>query len=84
MILKVLGLNVYFFFSVLPSQPFFLDEIGNKVEDKIGPYHEGDTLVLSCLVIGGKLLCYIILYYTLRDLNSSLTNINKDCFDMYL
>lgn len=39
---------------VLPSQPFFLDEIGNKVVDKIGPYHEGDTLVLSCLVIGGR------------------------------
>lgn len=42
-------------FPVLPSQPFFLDEIGNKVESKIGPYHEGDTLVLSCFVIGGKL-----------------------------
>lgn len=40
--------------SVLPSQPFFLDEVGNKVKDGIGPYHEGDTLVLSCLVIGGK------------------------------
>ncbi|XP_039758116.1 hemicentin-2-like isoform X1 [Pararge aegeria] len=39
---------------VLPSQPFFLDEIGNKVEEKIGPYHEGDTLLLSCLVIGGR------------------------------
>ncbi|CAH0728248.1 unnamed protein product, partial [Brenthis ino] len=39
---------------VLPSQPFFLDEVGNKVEGKIGPYHEGDTLVLSCLVIGGR------------------------------
>ncbi|CAG9789061.1 unnamed protein product [Diatraea saccharalis] len=39
---------------VLPSQPFFLDELGNKVKDKIGPYHEGDTLVLSCLVIGGR------------------------------
>ncbi|KAL0869284.1 hypothetical protein ABMA27_007546 [Loxostege sticticalis] len=39
---------------VLPSQPFFLDEVGNKVKDRIGPYHEGDTLVLSCLVIGGR------------------------------
>ncbi|XP_041969944.1 hemicentin-2-like isoform X2 [Aricia agestis] len=39
---------------VLPSQPFFMDELGNKVEEKIGPYHEGDTLVLSCLVIGGR------------------------------
>ncbi|KAL4705748.1 hypothetical protein ACJJTC_018347, partial [Scirpophaga incertulas] len=40
--------------TVLPSQPFFLDELGNKVKNKIGPYHEGDTLVLSCLVIGGR------------------------------
>ncbi|XP_073950648.1 B-cell receptor CD22-like [Choristoneura fumiferana] len=39
---------------VLPSPPFFFDEVGNKVEEKIGPYHEGDTLVLSCLVIGGR------------------------------
>ncbi|XP_052756554.1 hemicentin-2-like isoform X1 [Galleria mellonella] len=40
--------------TVLPSKPFFLDEVGNKVEDRIGPYHEEDTLVLSCLVIGGR------------------------------
>ncbi|XP_041969365.1 Fc receptor-like protein 5 isoform X1 [Aricia agestis] len=39
---------------VPPSRPFFLDELGNKVGSKIGPYHEGDTLVLSCLVIGGR------------------------------
>ncbi|XP_060805139.1 synaptogenesis protein syg-2 isoform X2 [Amyelois transitella] len=39
---------------VLPGQPFFLDELGNKVENHIRPYHEGDTLVLSCLVIGGR------------------------------
>ncbi|XP_068619158.1 muscle M-line assembly protein unc-89-like [Battus philenor] len=39
---------------VLPSKPFFLDEMDNKVENKIGPYFEGDTLVLKCLVIGGR------------------------------
>ncbi|CAG9105517.1 unnamed protein product [Plutella xylostella] len=39
---------------VVPSFPFFLDEMGNKVESKVGPYHEGDTLMLSCLVIGGR------------------------------
>lgn len=47
---------MYFYVAVLPSQPFFLDELGNKVERRIGPYHEGDTLVLSCLVIGGKVI----------------------------
>ncbi|XP_053613500.1 hemicentin-2-like isoform X2 [Plodia interpunctella] len=40
---------------VLPSQPFFLYEDGNKVEEnRIRPFHEGDTLVLICLVIGGR------------------------------
>ncbi|KAJ0173755.1 hypothetical protein K1T71_010904 [Dendrolimus kikuchii] len=38
---------------VLPSPPFFMDEVNNKVVDKVGPYHDGDTLVLRCLVIGG-------------------------------
>ncbi|XP_045537813.1 hemicentin-1 isoform X2 [Papilio machaon] len=39
---------------VLPSKPFFLDEMGNKIENKIGPYFVGDTLVINCLVIGGR------------------------------
>ncbi|XP_063387476.1 hemicentin-1-like [Cydia fagiglandana] len=47
-----LGVNLTI--VVLPSKPFFFDELDNKVEDKIGPYHEGDTLVLKCLVIGGS------------------------------
>ncbi|XP_049877928.1 hemicentin-2-like isoform X2 [Pectinophora gossypiella] len=38
----------------LPFEPFFMDELHNKVDKKIGPYHEGDTLVLTCLVIGGR------------------------------
>ncbi|XP_028031272.1 hemicentin-1-like [Bombyx mandarina] len=39
---------------VLPSPPFFMDELDNKVERTVGTYHEGDTLVLKCLVIGGR------------------------------
>ncbi|KAG6458899.1 hypothetical protein O3G_MSEX011107, partial [Manduca sexta] len=31
-----------------------MDEVNNKVADKVGPYHDGDTLVLRCLVIGGR------------------------------
>lgn len=42
------------YISVLPSPPFFMDELNNKVENRIGPYHDGDTLLLRCLVIGGK------------------------------
>ncbi|KAJ2953173.1 hypothetical protein O0L34_g746 [Tuta absoluta] len=39
---------------VLPGEPFFMDELHNPVEKSIGPYHEGDTLVLNCFVIGGR------------------------------
>lgn len=39
---------------VLPSPPFFMDEMSNKVVGRVGPYHDGDTLVLRCLVIGGR------------------------------
>ncbi|KAF9414349.1 hypothetical protein HW555_007746 [Spodoptera exigua] len=40
--------------EVLPSPPFFMDEMSNKVVGRVGPYHDGDTLVLRCLVIGGR------------------------------
>lgn len=38
---------------VVPSKPFFMDEIGTKVEHTVGPFHEGDTLLLTCLAVGG-------------------------------
>lgn len=31
-----------------------MDEIGMKVEHTVGPFHEGDTLLLTCLVVGGN------------------------------
>jgi len=31
----------------------FLDEKGTPVEDEVGPYMEGSTLVITCDVIGG-------------------------------
>ncbi|XP_026734267.1 hemicentin-2-like isoform X2 [Trichoplusia ni] len=46
------GINVTV--VVLPSPPFFMDEMSNKVTGRVGPYHDGDTLVLRCLVIGGR------------------------------
>ncbi|CAH0400317.1 unnamed protein product [Chilo suppressalis] len=62
---------------VLPSEPFFLDELGNKVKDKIGPYHDGDTLVLSCLVIGGRPPPRISWYsgHTLVDASDGVSDI---------
>ncbi|CAH2045757.1 unnamed protein product, partial [Iphiclides podalirius] len=49
---KYTGVNLIVI--VQPSIPFFLDELGNKIENKVGPYFEGDTLALNCLVIGGR------------------------------
>ncbi|CAB3248818.1 unnamed protein product [Arctia plantaginis] len=46
------GINVSVI--VLPSLPFFMDEMSNKVGARVGPYHDGDTLLLRCLVIGGR------------------------------
>ncbi|XP_068619159.1 B-cell receptor CD22-like [Battus philenor] len=62
---------------VLPSKPFFLDELGNTVTNKTRPYYEGDTLVLNCLVIGGRPPPKITWYSgeTLVDATSSISDI---------
>ena len=31
-----------------------LDEKGAEVEEKVGPYNVGGTLILTCDIIGGK------------------------------
>ncbi|CAH2045749.1 unnamed protein product, partial [Iphiclides podalirius] len=63
--------------TVLPSEPFFLDELGNTVINKTRPYYEGDTLVLSCLVIGGRPPPKISWYSgeSLVDATDSITDI---------
>ncbi|GBP58630.1 Synaptogenesis protein syg-2 [Eumeta japonica] len=40
--------------TVLPRAPFIFDELNNKVDRTTGPHQEGDTLVLNCLVVGGR------------------------------
>ncbi len=41
-------------FSVPPNKPTIFDESGREVRDLIGPYLEGDTIVLKCIASGGK------------------------------
>ncbi|GFQ84241.1 sidestep protein, putative [Trichonephila clavata] len=45
---------------VPPGEPAILDEEGAQVKGLIGPYNEGDSLLLICEAIGGKIY---ILYF---------------------
>ena len=48
-------LNVFpFSFAVPPSKPTIFDETGREVKDLVGPYLEGETIVLKCITSGGK------------------------------
>ena len=40
-----------------PKQPKIIDERGREVVPgtAVGPYMEGDTVVLKCITLGGKL-----------------------------
>ena len=50
-------LNVFpFSFAVPPSKPTIFDETGREVKDLVGPYLEGETIVLKCITSGGKSL----------------------------
>ena len=43
-----------------PKQPKIIDETGREVVPgtTVGPYMEGDTVVLKCITLGGNFLCY--------------------------
>lgn len=43
--------------SVLPETPLVFDRWGRQLNStKIGPTQEGEDIILSCRVVGGKLL----------------------------
>ena len=43
------------YFSVPPGEPLILDEEGDPVkESTVGPYREGATVAMDCVVYGGK------------------------------
>lgn len=49
-------LNNSCFLPVLPEQPVVLDRWGRQLNSsKIGPKQEGEDIILSCRVVGGKL-----------------------------
>ena len=45
-------------FAVPPSKPTIFDETGREVKDLVGPYLEGETIVLKCITSGGKSLSF--------------------------
>lgn len=53
--------NLSFSFSVPPKEPKLIDETGNEVHGVVGPYMIGDTVVLKCISLGGKI--NISVYY---------------------
>ena len=48
--------NPFSLFSVPPNEVEFMNEKGMRVQGEIGPYMVGDTLVITCDVLGGKII----------------------------
>lgn len=42
-----------------PGEPIILDETGAQIKSLIGPYNEGEPLVLICEAIGGKFIFHL-------------------------
>ena len=40
--------------SAPPGKPVILDEAGSEVRLKLGPYKLGDSVMIKCLVVGGR------------------------------
>ena len=56
------------YFAVPPSKPTIFDETGREVKDLVGPYLEGETIVLKCITSGGKLGLFLANFcFTLID-----------------
>lgn len=63
-------LNIYFFIVLVPPHQILVyDASGRDVSGTVGPLYEGDSLVLSCEVRGGKFYDY--------DFSNKLSTINK-------
>lgn len=54
------------FFTVPPHQILVYDASGRDVTGVVGPLYEGDNLVLTCEIRGGKIISTIIHYFA-RD-----------------
>ena len=48
-----------FCIAVPPSKPVIFDESGREVKDLVGPYLEGETIVLKCITSGGIVTLFL-------------------------
>jgi hypothetical protein len=46
--------NIFFNFSVPPQEPQIFEHTGMNVRGEVGPYREGSTIELTCIVRDGK------------------------------
>lgn len=51
-------ITMLFYFSVPPGEPIISDERGAQIKSLIGPYNEGEPLLLICEAIGGEFLYF--------------------------
>ena len=61
-----------FCIAVPPSKPVIFDESGREVKDLVGPYLEGETIVLKCITSGGTRIMHSLSSntYSMRTANS--------------
>lgn len=45
---------IFHYISVAPGKPVITDQNKEVLQSLIGPYNEGEPLVLVCEVVGGK------------------------------
>ena len=52
--------HISYLLTVPPKPPSIIDETGRLVAPgtAVGPYMEGDTVVLKCITVGGKYIKY--------------------------
>ncbi|XP_023319737.1 protein turtle homolog A [Eurytemora carolleeae] len=62
--------------TVPPKEVVFLDEKGTPVEDEVGPYMEGSTLVITCDVIGGWPASEVVWWRDEKRIDSSWEQIS--------
>ena len=72
---------MYYLIAVPPEKPVIMDLTGREVGRRLGPYKEGESVVVTCSVLGGRpsptvtwwrwgLTYYILCYYVQGELNT--------------
>ena len=50
------------YFLVLPGKPKILDSHNTMINDKAGPYTEGENLVFRCVISKGNSISFLYLF----------------------